>query len=461
MKRKNPTVLVVDDEDGIRRSISRVLEYEGFRVVLAENGQIGANLALQEDPDLILLDIKMPRMDGLETLQVLQRQGSTMPVVMISGHGTIQTALEATRLGAFDFLEKPLERDRLLLVCRNALQASRLSEENRQLGTENLELKRQVLPSANLVGRHPALLALLEKVDKVAPTRAFVLITGESGSGKELLARRLHEKSGRTGRLVQVNCAAIPSELIESELFGHVKGAFTGAAENQPGKFQLAHQGTLFLDEVGDMSLSTQAKVLRVLQEGVVEPVGSGKSIAVDVRVVAATHRDLPAMIEQGSFREDLFYRLNVVPLHSLSLAQRSSDIPELVASFTARFCQENGLAQPVWSDSTLQALCRRPYRGNIRELKNLVERMVILGETEVMDPPQPSAPGSPATQQHNWQRFPTLREFKEAAEAEFLIAKLKEFGGNISRTAEAIDTPRSNLYKKLEQYGIDVSHLV
>jgi len=460
MKKKNPTVLVVDDEDGIRRSIARVLEYEGFRVVLAENGQLGANLALQEDPDLVLLDIKMPRMDGLETLQLLQKQGSSMPVVMISGHGTIQTALEATRLGAYDFLEKPLERDRLLLVCRNALQANRLSEENHQLGSENQELKRQVPPIPCLLGRHPDLLALLEKVDKVAPTRAFVLITGESGSGKELLARRLHEKSGRTGRLVQVNCAAIPSELIESELFGHVKGAFTGAAENQPGKFQLAHQGTLFLDEVGDMSLSTQAKVLRVLQEGVVEPVGSGKTLVVDVRVIAATHRDLPAMIEQGSFREDLFYRLNVVPLHSLSLAQRASDIPELVAAFTARFCQENGLAQPQWSDTTLKALCARHYRGNIRELKNLVERMVILGESEVLGCEPPAPADNPSVHQVIWQRFSTLREFKEAAEAEFLIAKLKEFGGNISRTAEAIDTPRSNLYKKLEQYGIDVSQL-
>ncbi|MCB1050617.1 MAG: sigma-54-dependent Fis family transcriptional regulator [Acidobacteria bacterium] len=456
MRRKNPLIMIVDDEDAIRRSVAKILEYEGFKVVQAENGEQGCNLALQEEPDLILLDIKMPRMDGMEALQVMVKQGTTAPIVMISGHGTIQTALDATRIGAFDFLEKPLDRERLLLSVRNALSKRDLESEKKALQEENQELKRQVSASFPIIGEHPGLKSLLERVDRVAPTKASVLITGESGTGKELIARRIHEMSGRSGRMVQVNCAAIPNDLIESELFGHVKGAFTGAVENQPGKFQLAHQGTIFLDEVADMSLNTQAKVLRVLQEGEVEAVGSGKTIRVDVRVVAATNKDLVAMIEKGEFREDLYYRLNVVPLASIPLQARRSDIPLLVAFFSEKFCAENGLGPKTWSAETLTALRNRTYRGNIRELKNLVERILILGEEEVLGADGPAVSNDP----FDFSQFQTLRAFKEETERQFLIAKLRDNSGNISRTAEAIDTPRSNLYKKLEQYQIQVDQI-
>lgn len=446
-------VLVIDDDDAIRRSLDKILTYEGYEVVLAENGNQGVNLALQEDPDLILLDIKMPRMDGLEVLQILIEQGTRSPVVMISGHGTIQTAVEATQLGAFDFLEKPLDRERILIVCRNAM-------DKKTLETENQALQQVVDSRYQIVGQHPDLLKLLEKVDRVAPTNATVLITGESGTGKELLARRVHEKSGRKGRFVEVNCAAIPEELIESELFGHVKGAFTGAIENQMGKFQLADGGTLFLDEIGDMSLSTQAKVLRVLQEGEVSPVGSNKTARVEVRVVAATHRDLEKMISENQFREDLFFRLNVVPIQALPLNDRRDDISLLVDYFLQLFAKENNLKLEPFSRTTMDFLETKHYRGNIRELKNLVERMQILGEEDVIET-LTHGKANVAGKGMDFQSFSTLKTFKETVEKQFLITKLKQNQGNISKTAEAIDTPRSNLYKKLEQYQIKVEEIV
>lgn len=449
MTYRQPLILVVDDDEAVRRSVEKILRFEKYRVTQAENGRQGIQLALAEEPDLILLDIKMPKQDGLEVLEEMMRLGVVAPVVMISGHGTVQTAVEATRLGAFDFLEKPLDRERLLLVCRNALEKKGLTDENR-------DLKNAMASKYHVVGSHPAFLKLLDRVDRVAPTNATVLITGESGTGKELIARRLHECSKRLGHFVQVNCAAIPHDLIESELFGHVKGAFTGAVEHQTGKFQLADKGTIFLDEIGDMSLNTQSKVLRVLQEGEVEKIGSGRMIQVDVRVVAATNKDLKKMVESGEFREDLFYRLNVVPIQTLSLSQRRSDIPDLVAHFTAQFERENHMTFGGFSEETMRFLMDRHYRGNIRELKNLVERMIILGEDEL----DPVKNGPSSAKGVDVARHQTLRQFKEAAERDFLIAKLKEFDGNISRTAEAIDTPRSNLYKKLEQYEIRVDQL-
>ncbi len=446
-------ILVVDDEDAIRRSLEKILRYEGYDVVLAANGSQGVNLALQEQPDLVLLDIKMPRMDGIEVLQTLLKQGTRAPVVMISGHGTIQTAVEATKLGAFDFLEKPLDRERLLITLRNALEKKILVETNE-------ELQKKVHSQVELVGGHPDLMDVLARVDRVAPTHATVLITGESGTGKELIATRIHEKSGRKGKFVQVNCAAIPEELIESELFGHVKGAFTGAVESRIGKFQLADGGTLFLDEVADMSLATQAKVLRVLQDGDFQSVGSAKTERVDVRVVAATNKDLEEMVRKGEFREDLFFRLNVVPLTSLPLNQRRSDIPALVDHFVRMFAERNGLKQAGFRSETVQFLTQYNYRGNIRELKNLVERMLILGESDVIATLNRSTL-KPSSDANDFSGFDTLKSFKETVEKQFLITKLRQNGGNISKTAEAIDTPRSNLYKKLEQYQIDVENLL
>jgi two-component system nitrogen regulation response regulator NtrX len=446
-------ILVIDDDDAIRRSLEKILAYEGYEVVSAANGSQGMNLALQEEPGLILLDIKMPRIDGMEVLKTLVKQGTTAPVIMISGHGTIQTAVEATRLGAFDFVEKPLDRERLLIACRNALDKKVLQEENAQL-------QAKVDARFKMVGDHPGLLKTMERIDKAAPTSATVLITGDSGTGKELIARRVHERSERGGRFVQVNCAAIPEELIESELFGHVKGAFTGAVDNQLGKFQLADGGTLFLDEVADMSLNTQAKVLRVLQEGEVQPVGSNKIYTVDVRVVAATNKNLEEMIEEQKFREDLYFRLNVVPLHSLPLNQRRSDIPQLVEHFRGVFEAENNLKPEPFAAATMTFLKQHDYRGNIRELKNLVERMIILGEEEVIETLERRNRLDPSGKL-DFTAFTTLKNFKETMEKEFLIAKLKQMNGNISKTAESIDTPRSNLYKKLEQYQINVDEVV
>jgi len=445
-------ILVIDDDEAIRRSLDKILSYEDYEVILAANGSQGMNLALQECPDLILLDIKMPRIDGMEVLQTLIKQGTASPVIMISGHGTIQTAVEATRLGAFDFIEKPLDRERLLISCRNALEKKTLQE-------ENAELHKKVKNHHTFVGEHPKLQKIFDRIDRAAPTNATVLITGQSGSGKELIARRIHDHSGRKGKFVQVNCAAIPEELIESVLFGHVKGAFTGAVEHQMGKFQLADGGTLFLDEVADMSLNTQAKVLRVLQEGEFQSVGSNKTVQVDVRVVAATNKDLEELISDNKFREDLFFRLNVVPLASVPLNERTSDIPALVRHFQELFLTENGMKSVQFKPQTLAFLSSRQYRGNIRELKNLVERMLILGEDEVIESLSNAVPKSRGGAV-DFAAWPTLKVFKENMEKEYLMAKLRQMNGNISKTAEAIDTPRSNLYKKLEQYKINVEEL-
>lgn len=447
MAKSKAKILVIDDEEPIRRSLQKILAFEGYDVTLATHGSQGLNMALQDEPDLVLLDIKMPKMDGLEVLETMIAQGTEAPVVMISGHGTVQTAVEATKLGAFDFLEKPLDRERLLLLVRNALERKSLVDENR-------ELKQVLSTRFEMVGQHPSLQHLKDRIDRVAPTNATVLVTGESGTGKELIARRVHEASGRKGRFVQVNCAAIPQELIESELFGHVKGAFTGAVDNQQGKFMLADRGTIFLDEIGDMSLQTQAKVLRVLQEGEVEPVGAGKTIAVDVRVIAATNKDLVQLMSEGAFREDLYYRLNVVPLTSITLSQRREDIPLLIQHFARRFASDNNLPAPEFSDQAIRDLSQRSYRGNIRELKNLVERMIIMGEDYVLGDQSANLSGPELS---NLGQYQTLKEFKEDTERRFLIAKLTQFEGNISKTAEAIQTPRSNLYKKLEAYDIRV----
>ena len=445
-------VLVIDDEESIRESFKMIFEFEGYKILTAGTGEEGLTLVELNNPDLIFLDVKLPGMSGLDVLRSLKEQRKSAPVIMISGHGTIETAVEATRMGAFSFLEKPLERERLLILARNALETHLLKQ-------ENTALKLQFNRNYRMVGKSKALMELQDLIAKAAPTNATVLITGESGTGKELIARALHKNSKRAGsRFVQVNCAAIPEELIESELFGHEKGSFTGASDRKIGKFQQADGGTIFLDEIADMSQKTQAKVLRVLQEGEVERIGSNQTIKVDVRVIAATNKDLPKMIEDGEFREDLYFRLNVVPVYSPSLRSRTEDIPLLVEHFAALFCDENNFHPKKFSPAALDMLMRRPLKGNIRELRNLVERALILSDGDTIEPKD--LPGAAAETSMAVDSIitgaRTLKEFKEISERKFIIEKLKDNGWNILQTAKAIDTPRSNLYKKIDQYEIN-----
>ena len=447
-------ILVIDDEAAIRDSMRMILEYEGYEFLGAATGEEGIALADREAVDLVFLDIKMPGMDGLEVLGRLKAVGETLPVVMISGHGTVATAVEATKLGAFDFIEKPLATERILLAIRNALGFRQLRDENQRLAS-SIELRH------DMVGSSPALRGVLEAVRRAAPTGATVLIRGESGVGKELVARMIHKNSLRAReRFVQVNCAAIPDDLIESELFGHEKGSFTGATDKQVGKFELADRGTIFLDEVGDMSMKTQAKVLRVLQEGEVERLGSSRTLKVDVRVIAATNKDLELEIEKGQFREDLFFRLSVIPVFVPPLRERADDIPSLVRHFAEQFTRENNFHAKRFTPEALASLQRGRWKGNVRELRNTIERVIIMTPGEVVnvsDLPESvraETPAAPAPEERA-DRPNTLREFKENAERAFLIQKLRENDWNISKTAETIGTPRSNLYKKLEQYNI------
>jgi len=445
------TVLVIDDEESIRDSFKMIFEFEGYRLLLAATGEEGLGLAEGEDPDIIFLDIKLPGMDGLEVLKQLKERGIDTPVVMISGHGTIDTAVSATKMGAYNFLEKPLERERLLLLTANALKTKRLERENTDL---RLRFERNY----KMIGDSAPMRRLRERIAKAAPTNATVLITGESGTGKELIARALHRNSRRAdGRFVQVNCAAIPEELIESELFGHEKGSFTGATQKKIGKFQQADGGTIFLDEVADMSAKTQAKVLRVLEEGEVERIGGTRTVRVDVRVIAATNRDLPQAIEAGEFREDLYFRLNVLPIEAPPLRERLEDIPLLIDHFVRVFCEENNFRAKRFSKEALEELAKRPLKGNVRELRNLVERALILSEGEVIEPADlPQDPVRLAAAAGGVvMSAATLREFKERSERAFIVNKLREHGWNILQTAKSIETPRSNLYKKIELYQI------
>ncbi|MCG6927816.1 MAG: sigma-54 dependent transcriptional regulator [Acidobacteria bacterium] len=445
-----PRVLIVDDEEAVRSSLRMIFDYEGYEVLLAANGPAGLKMAEQESPDLVFLDIKMPQMDGLEVLKRLKADEPSPPVVVLSGHGTVKTAVEAVKLGAFDFIEKPPESERILIVARNALGQKRLADENRAL-------KLSFDDRYRMVGLSPALEKVWEAIRRAAPTNATVLLTGESGVGKELAARAIHRNSLRRDQpFVQVNCAAIPEELIESELFGHEKGSFTGATEKQIGKFELAHRGTIFLDEVGDMSLRTQAKVLRVLQEGEVERIGSQKTIQVDVRVIAATNRKLEDEIEAGRFREDLFFRLSVLPIRVPPLRERPEDVDPLIEHFVKEFSAANNFRAKSFAPAAMEALRRHRWRGNVRELKNAVERLLIMAEgDEIRAEDVTGALRPPTDDTASLNAAATLRDFKEAAERAFLVAKLRESDWNISATAQTIGTPRSNLYKKLEQYGI------
>jgi len=373
-------ILVIDDERSIRNTLKDILEFEKHQVILAENGRLGLEASLNNAVDLIFSDIKMPEMDGIELLVELKEKEIDVPIIMISGHGNIETAVECIKKGAFDFIEKPIDLNRLLVTVRNAL-------ERNSLVTETKTLKKKVAKKHQMIGTSPGIEKVRMMIERVAPTDARVLITGDNGTGKEVVARLLFEQSNRSeGPYVEVNCAAIPSELIESELFGHEKGSFTSAFKQRIGKFEQADGGTIFLDEIGDMSLSAQTKVLRVLQESELTRVGSDKSIKVNVRVLAATNKNLKKEIENGNFREDLFHRLNVIPIHVPTLEERKEDIPILVSHFTELICSEQGIQPKVFEESAIESLKNRPWPGNIRELQNMVERLIILGGTSITE---------------------------------------------------------------------------
>ena len=447
-------ILIVDDEQGIRAALGQLLEFEGYEVRTVANAVDGLAEYARFKPHLVFMDVKMAGIDGLEALRKLKEQDPSAIVVMISGHATIQTAVEATQHGAYDILEKPLDTDRILVTLRNALAHLDLHEENTRL--------RDVVRSKfEIVGTSYAIRAVTEKIERVGKTPARVLITGENGTGKELVARAIHSLSTRAkAAFVEVNCAAIPAELIESELFGHMKGSFTGAVADRAGKFEQAHGGTLFLDEIGDMSLAAQAKVLRVLQDGVVTRIGGSKPIQVDVRVLAATNKEVEAEIAAGRFREDLYYRLNVVPIHVPPLRERREDIPLLISHFITQLTGPGGLAPRAISEDAVVRLGQLDWPGNVRELRNTIERLLILSSgaritADDVDLLVGRRSDASEGGLGSLLDVPTFEEFKHAAERAYLIAKLRTFDWNVSETARALDMPRSNLYKKIERYGL------
>jgi two-component system nitrogen regulation response regulator NtrX len=449
-------VLIVDDESGVRASLAGILGDEGYAVQAVESGE--ACLAALEGKrfDLLLLDVWLPRMDGLETLGRVRALDPELPVVVISGHGNIETAVKAVRMGARDFVEKPLSLEKTLLVVKNTLRQRRLESENRSL-------KEQVEQRFVMVGESPPIRVLRGEIAQAAPSNGRVLIFGENGTGKELVARAIHDQSLRAqGPFVEVNCAAIPEELIESELFGHTKGAFTGALTSRKGKFELADGGTIFLDEVGDMTLKTQAKVLRVLQEQKVEPVGGASPLTVDVRVIAATNKNLAEEIQRGTFREDLFFRLNVIPFHVPPLRERREDIPLLARHFIATLSAEYGKRPKELSPEVLAHLMGLPWAGNVRELRNIIERLVIMTAGERIEAshlPTPLGGAGPLAADNGAAAgpaaFPSLVEAREDFEKRYIWKKYQECGGNMSRTAEALRVERSNLYRKMKGYGL------
>jgi two-component system nitrogen regulation response regulator NtrX len=450
-------ILVIDDEQGIRAALGQLLEYEGYEVKTVANAADGLAEYQRWHPHLVFLDVKMAGMDGMEALKKLRELDPAAIVVMISGHATIRTAVEATQLGAYEILEKPLDTDRILVMLRNALSHLDLQE-------ENARLKQSIDAPFEIVGKTPVMRVLMEKIEKVATTPARVLITGENGTGKELVARALHRMSPRaTKPFVEVNCAAIPGELIESELFGHMKGSFTGAITDRAGKFEQANKGTPFLDEIGDMSLAAQAKVLRVLQDNVITRIGGSKPVSVDVRVIAATNKNLENEIAAGKFREDLYYRLNVVPIHVPSLRERREDIPTLAQYFAATLSAREGIPPRTFTPDALERLTSLEWPGNVRELRNTVERLLILApDSQISSKDIDRLAGQRALDDAGLATLTqcrTFEEFKDAAERAFLLNKLREFDWNVSETARAVEMPRSNLYKKIERYSLSREH--
>jgi two-component system nitrogen regulation response regulator NtrX len=449
----NEHILIVDDETAIQKALRGVLEDEGYRVTAVGAGADALKVVTEELPDVIFLDIWMPHMDGLETLAELKRLRPEATVVMISGHGTIETAVKATRLGAYDFIEKPLSLEKTLITVTRALEYGRLER-------ENAALRARLDERAEIIGDSDPMRALREQIATAAPTSGRVLIHGENGSGKELVARAIHALSARAGRpFVEVNCAAIPEELIESELFGHERGAFTGALTRRRGKFETADGGTLFLDEIGDMSVKTQAKVLRALEEQVVERVGGREPLKVDVRVIAASNRDLPSLIATGAFREDLFYRLNVIPIDVPPLRARKEDVPALVEHFIRVFCASNGKRLKTVAPGALTYFMTYDWPGNVRELRNMVERLVIMvpGDTigsEELPPPLRAKREAPAATP--LAEGKPLKEARDAFERAYIMAELRAQDWNMTRTAERLGIERSHLYRKIRGYGIN-----
>ncbi|MBW2505160.1 MAG: sigma-54-dependent Fis family transcriptional regulator [Deltaproteobacteria bacterium] len=452
------TILIVDDEQSIRDSLTGILQDEGFAPSSVSSGEQAIRYFDNERPDLVLLDIWMPGMDGLAALSKIRELYPEQLVIMMSGHGNIETAVRATKLGAYDFIEKPLSLEKVLLSIHNAMHVSQLVEENR-------ELKAKIAKDYEMVGTSPSIMELKQQIEVAGPTSGWILITGENGTGKELVARAIHHSSLRASKpFVEVNCAAIPEELIESELFGHEKGAFTGATTQRRGKFDQAHEGTLFLDEISDMSLKTQAKVLRILQEHKFERVGGNKTIVVDVRVIAATNKDLEFEIQENRFREDLFYRLNVIPFHVPPLRERRDDIEALANHFLVHFCSKESRDIKALDEQALAAIKRYHWPGNVRELKNLIERMVIMTPGKIISkdnlPPsilhkQPEVFPELEIDNGSSAGSDSFKQAKEDFEKIYLLNKLKEYDWNVSKTAEAIGIERSNLHRKIKTYQI------
>lgn len=454
-----PTILVVDDEPSIRRTLREILEYEDFEVEEAVDGEEALQKLRGNQYDLVMLDVKMPKRDGMEVLEIARDEMPEVPVIMISGHGTIETAVEATKLGAFDFIEKPPDLNRMLLTVRNALDRGELEVANRRMRQAIEEYEGELTP---ILGESPGISRIKETIERVAPSEARVLITGEPGTGKELVAKWIHHLSPRQeSPIVEVNCAAIPSELIESELFGHEKGAFTGATKQRIGKFEQADSGTLFLDEIGDMSLSAQAKVLRALQESKIQRVGGDRNISVDVRVICATNKDLLEQMEEDAFREDLYHRISVILIHVPPLRERREDVPIIARHFCDRLARRNGMPGKHFSDGALERLKKQEWRGNVRELQNVVERLIVLtreDEIAAEDVDRYVRPGAATADpiQNLLEQYEEFSNFRDMAEKIFIERKLNEFDWNVSRTADSIGIQRSHLYNKMNKYGIE-----
>ena len=447
-------ILVIDDEKSIRNSLKEILEFEGYEVELAENGEEGYKMIKNDDFDLAICDIKMPKMDGMELLNKVQNSENPIKFIMISGHGNVDTAIEAVRVGAFDYLPKPPDLNKLLITVKNALEIKLLKEETKVL-------QKRIQRTHEMIGESGSLKKIKETIKKVAPTDARVLITGENGTGKELVARWVHYNSHRSkGPFVEVNCAAIPNELIESELFGHEKGSFTSAIKQRFGKFEQANGGTLFLDEIGDMDGAAQSKVLRALQEGKIMRVGGEKEIPIDVRIIAATNKNLDNEIGLGNFRLDLYHRLSVILIHVPTLNERKEDIPMLAEEFCTEICQEYKLPLKTITPSALKALQEYNWTGNIRELKNVIERLIILSgpkitEEDIKSYAFKSISGSLTLSSDMFDRFQKFQEFKEFIEKQFVEYKLNKNNWNVSKTADEIDIQRSHLYNKIEKFGL------
>ncbi|MEF8823181.1 MAG: sigma-54 dependent transcriptional regulator [Desulfohalobiaceae bacterium] len=454
-------ILVVDDEEDIRMSLIGILEDEGYEVITSESGEEALRIMASEDVDALFLDIWLTGKDGIDVLETVRRDYSDVPVVMISGHGNIETAVQTIKMGAFDFIEKPLSLEKVVVAAKKALEFRGLQQENQALRSQTRSDHIE-----NISGKSRIVRDLRQQIEQVAPTDAWVLITGDNGTGKEIVAKALHRNSRRSRRpMIAVNCAAIPEELIESVLFGHEKGAFTGADKTYPGRFELAHKGTLFLDEIGDMSLKTQAKILRLLEEQSFERVGGRKSINVDVRLIAATNKDLLTEMKEGRFREDLYYRLNVFPLYVPRLRERKGDIPQLLEEFVESQCAENGLRRVEFTDGALQRIVSYSWPGNVRELKNFTERMLIMysGQTideqrlplEIRDAVQYKTPWSSGSAAAD-DEFADFKQARAEFERNFLERKLAECEGNVSKLAEVVGLERSYLHRKLKAYGIN-----